>query len=247
MKHFAIKSEQLRLSGVIHEAKESSNPIILIVHGYFSSNKTGYNRLYFHIASILASKEFTTVRFDLSGMGESEGNLTEINFENHVVDVVNVTKFINNKYKRKIILLGHSIGCLLALQAYHKNPNFYNKIILLSPLFFNDTVLSRFFNKKMISELKEIGHTIRKGINVNYSFFDYKMSLDNIANNIKDCKIPIILITGDSDLFFENKEINELNNAAGTTPTIIKNCDHNFSEIPSREILINEILSFINS
>lgn len=246
MKHFAIKSEKGYLHGVIHEIENSIKPIVVIVHGYFTANRVGYGRLYFDIANTLADIGYTTVRFDLSGMGESDGKLEEVVFDNHVADVQNITNFILEKYQRKVILIGHSIGCLVSLKSYCNIPDCFDKLILLSPIFFDDTILLRFFDKDMLKELKGTGHTSRKGICVDYSFFNEQMSLSNVANQLKECKVPIALLIGDLDIYFTNKEIENLEKATGISPIIISNGDHNFSDKATREKLFNEIISFLN-
>jgi alpha-beta hydrolase superfamily lysophospholipase len=245
LKNFSTKNNQRILRGMIHEVSDRVHPVVLIVHGYLSSNRTGYNRFYYNIANNLASSGFTTVRFDLSGMGESDGDTEDITFENHVTDVQKVTKYIYKKYQRKIILIGHCIGSLVSLTNYYRIPDFFDKMILISPVYFDDTILPRIFDVRMIKELKENGRGYRKGIPVDYSFFNEQMSLSNVADKIKGCKIPISLLFGDSDQFFEKKEIEELCEKSNVKPVFIHNGDHNFSEKLSRKILIEKIFSFI--
>ena len=241
MEHFILDSAQNKLIGVINKKEDKDSPIILIVHGYFSSNKTGYNRLYYDIAKYLSYHKYITVRFDLSGMGESSGDLERIDFEDHVGDVLNVAKHIYKNHKKKIILIGHSLGCLLSLQAYIDFPDLFEKIVLISPLYFDDIVMSRFFDCNMIKELEETGKTCRKGIIVNYSFFNNKMSLINVAKRIKICKIPIIILIGDSDPFFSKTEILKLQKVTSIIPIVVPKGDHNFSNKSTRNTLLKKI------
>jgi predicted ABC-type ATPase/pimeloyl-ACP methyl ester carboxylesterase len=246
MKYLSIKSGQHKLSGVIHEAVGSVKPIVLIIHGYFSSNRVGYNRLYYDISQLLVAQDYTAVRCDLRGMGESTGSLSEVTFDDHVTDVQNITKHIYKRYKRKVIIIAHSIGCLISMQSYYNLPDLLERVILISPIFFNNKVLSRFFDSEKIKELHETGKTFRKGICVSNTFFDNKTSLLNVAKNIKKCKIPVSILLGDSDRFFQRDEISALHEATSVMPTIIPNGDHNFSEGSTRITLMAKIISILN-
>jgi pimeloyl-ACP methyl ester carboxylesterase len=248
LKHFSTKSKYGRLRGMIHEVSGDVNPVVLIVHGYFSSDRVGYNRFYFDMANILASNGYTTIRCDLSGKGESDGdgNIERITFEDHVNDLRDITKYIYNRYQRKIILIGHCIGCLVSLETCCRIPIFFDKMIFISLVYFNNTILSRLFDKNMIKELKDKGQTYRKEIVTDNSFFNKQMSLSNIANKVKNCKIPISLLFGESDQFFEDREIEMLCKKSNLKPIIIPKGGHNFEKKLSREILIEKILFFIN-
>ena len=76
------------MRGIIHKG---TCPVpIIMVHGYFSSNKIGPYRLYYQIAQALNQIGYTVVRIDLSGMGESDGNIENIQFSDHTSDLLSI-------------------------------------------------------------------------------------------------------------------------------------------------------------
>ena len=51
----------LRLYGTLHKATTPKKPIIVIAHGYFSSNRIGPHRLYYEIAEKLNEEGFNII------------------------------------------------------------------------------------------------------------------------------------------------------------------------------------------
>ena len=120
------------LRGIVHKGFKEE-PVI-IVHGFFSSNKIGPYRLYYLLAEQLNKIGYTVLRIDLSAMGESEGRDREIDFSTHVEDLCNViNSFIyNNKYKN-IHILAHCVGCCTSIKAMSFIEDSVSSITLLAP------------------------------------------------------------------------------------------------------------------
>jgi pimeloyl-ACP methyl ester carboxylesterase len=89
---------------------------VVFIHGYFSANHVGPNRLYATWAQSLAANGVSTVRFDWPGMGNSLGRSDEICLE----DIVSVTARHMEEQVRRCErspwIVAHSIGCLVALR-----------------------------------------------------------------------------------------------------------------------------------
>ena len=63
------------LRGIVNIPEDGTRfPAIVNVHG-FTGNKSGYKSIYTHTARFLAEHGFASVRFDLYGNGESDGEL----------------------------------------------------------------------------------------------------------------------------------------------------------------------------
>lgn len=69
------------------------------------------------ITSALAERGIATLRFDFTGLGESEGDFSETSFGNDVSDLVSAARHLEQTRGAPEILLGHSLGGTAVLAA----------------------------------------------------------------------------------------------------------------------------------
>ena len=74
------------------------------------------------IARYLASAGIATLRFDFTGLGESEGTFSSTTFTSKVHDIYYAVKFLREHYEAPKILLGHSLGGAATLAAARNVP-----------------------------------------------------------------------------------------------------------------------------
>ncbi|MDT0691618.1 alpha/beta fold hydrolase [Salegentibacter sp. F188] len=70
-----------------------------------------------NISRTLASNGFGVLRFDFTGLGESEGDFSDTNFSGNVQDLVAAAEFLRKDYKSPSVLVGHSLGGAAVLMA----------------------------------------------------------------------------------------------------------------------------------
>jgi uncharacterized OsmC-like protein/alpha/beta superfamily hydrolase len=63
------------------------------------------------------------LRFDFTGLGESEGDFADTNFSSNVADLVAAARFLAEEYEAPKLLIGHSLGGSAVLQAADKVPS----------------------------------------------------------------------------------------------------------------------------
>ncbi|MEP5547674.1 bifunctional alpha/beta hydrolase/OsmC family protein [Maribacter dokdonensis] len=63
-----------------------------------------------NISRALVSKGIAVLRFDFTGLGESEGEFEETNFSSNVSDLIEAAKYLEQHYKAPSLLIGHSLG-----------------------------------------------------------------------------------------------------------------------------------------
>lgn len=74
------------------------------------------------ISRALASDGVGVLRFDFTGLGESEGDFADTNFSSNVEDLVAAARFMDEELGAPAILVGHSLGGAAVLQAAAELP-----------------------------------------------------------------------------------------------------------------------------
>lgn len=69
------------------------------------------------IADELAKRGIALLRFDFSGLGQSDGDFSETNFSSNVGDILAATNYLRENYEAPAILIGHSLGGAAILAA----------------------------------------------------------------------------------------------------------------------------------
>lgn len=70
-----------------------------------------------NISRALTQQRIAVLRFDFTGLGESEGDFADTNFSSNVADLMAAAEFMERDYAPPAILIGHSLGGAAVLQA----------------------------------------------------------------------------------------------------------------------------------
>ncbi|MEO8399445.1 MAG: bifunctional alpha/beta hydrolase/OsmC family protein, partial [Ignavibacteriaceae bacterium] len=70
-----------------------------------------------NISSSLTNNSIAVLRFDFTGLGESEGDFADTNFSSNIEDLIAASDFLENEYETPQILIGHSLGGAAVLRA----------------------------------------------------------------------------------------------------------------------------------
>jgi len=73
-----------------------------------------------NIGKALNSKGIAVLRFDFTGLGESEGDFENTNFSSNIEDLLSAAGFLVANYQPPAIMIGHSLGGDAALFAASK-------------------------------------------------------------------------------------------------------------------------------
>ena len=228
------------LRGMIHNG--GNKRLVLIVHGYLSSNKIGPHRLYYQIADEVSKLGNSVVRIDLSGMGESDGDIKDIKLNNHIFDLnIIINKLLKDYSFDKIDLIGHCSGCCLILNILKHFNNIIDRVILISPFIFSEDFIGDLLDKKSYEEMKNKGYTYRKGLYCDSSFINNSSSMNN-EDYLRILKEKKYLV-----LFSENDEICNISVSRNWAEknqiaySIIRKASHNYLEINARAELFKKI------
>lgn len=76
-----------------------------------------------NINKALTDQAVAVLRFDFTGLGESEGDFADTNFSSNIDDLVLAAEFMGEIAERPQLLVGHSLGGAAVLQAAKRIPS----------------------------------------------------------------------------------------------------------------------------
>jgi len=76
-----------------------------------------------NISKALNKNGIAVMRFDFTGLGESEGDFENSNFSSNVDDLIAASQFLEKNYKLPSILIGHSLGGAAVIFAAQQIPS----------------------------------------------------------------------------------------------------------------------------
>jgi len=113
-KKVSYQSEGKRISGILHLPEKEKPPCVIASHGLLSSKDS---EKYITLGERLSSEGIAMLRFDFSGIGESEGTEEDNTVSKKVVDLGKAIDFIrsNPVVGNRIGLMGSSLGGFVTL------------------------------------------------------------------------------------------------------------------------------------
>jgi putative redox protein len=108
-----------RLAGRLHRPAGPVRAYALFAHCFTCSKdlKTAVR-----ISSALAEHGIATLRFDFTGLGESEGDFADTNFSSNIEDLVKAADMLRERFDAPAVLIGHSLGGAAVLAAAQEIP-----------------------------------------------------------------------------------------------------------------------------
>lgn len=76
-----------------------------------------------NIARALNDEGIAVLRFDFTGLGQSEGEFADTNFSSNVIDLLAAVSYLEDEHEAPTILVGHSLGGTAMLQAAPSIPS----------------------------------------------------------------------------------------------------------------------------
>lgn len=96
-----------RLDGLYQAPMGPTLATVLFAHCFTCSKQIGAAT---RISRTLAARGFGVLRFDFTGLGNSDGDFANTNFSSNVADLVSAADYLRDHYTAPAILIGHSLG-----------------------------------------------------------------------------------------------------------------------------------------
>jgi len=167
-----------------------------------------------NISRALTANGFAVLRFDFTGLGESEGDFENTNFSGNVSDLVAAAHYLEKTYDAPTLLVGHSLGGTAALFAAAEITSIKAVATIGAP---SNPIHVKHLFKSTIPEIKASGKAV-----VNLSGRDFtikKQFLDDLEHKslavvVKNMRKPILILHSPQDEIVGIKNAEEIYIAA---------------------------------
>jgi putative redox protein len=147
-----------------------------------------------NIDRALSMNGIAILRFDFTGLGESEGDFSETNFSTNVADLIAASDFLKEAYEAPRLLIGHSLGGAAVIQAAEKIPSAEAVSTIAAPAQIHG--LFPFIDGPRLEKLEKDGETA-----INISGRDFKIKkqfIEDLRQNrmeeaIRNLRRPLLI------------------------------------------------------
>ena len=167
-----------------------------------------------NIANALSKNGYGVLRFDFTGLGESEGEFAESNFSGNVEDLLSAAKFLEKEHHAPSLLIGHSLGGAAVIFAAENLPSVKAVATIGAPS--SQSHVTHLLEDEL-SEIQKNGKaTVNLGgrkFTIKEQFLDDLKSRD-LKTVVKDLEKAILVMHSPQDKVVEIKNAEELYIAA---------------------------------
>ncbi len=139
------------------------------------------------------------LRFDFTGLGESEGDFVNTNFTSNVEDLLSAAQFLEQNYEAPKIIIGHSLGGAAVVFAANKIPSIKAVATIGAPS--NPKHVSHLF-KSGIEEINKNGEATLiiggREFKIQKHFLD-DINEKNMDKTLKNLKKPLLVMHSPQD------------------------------------------------
>jgi alpha-beta hydrolase superfamily lysophospholipase len=118
------------LSALLERPSGRPQAFVLFAHCFTCSKNIGTAT---RISRALADRGLATLRFDFTGLGNSEGDFSNTNFSSNVDDLVAAARYLASAYEAPKILVGHSLGGAAVIAAASRLPEVRAVVTIAAP------------------------------------------------------------------------------------------------------------------
>ena len=199
----------------------------------------------------LAQAGMAVLRFDFSGLGESEGDFSRTHFRSMLADIEGAARFLAEHHQPARVLVGHSMGgtaCLAASQ---------NGLAALNSLQSLVTLASPARPAHILHHFGPAMPALRRGENAEISVagqaypvtpgFVADVESYDMDRQMRGCDLPILAITAEKDELVAPQAAQDMIAFSRGKSRIyqIEGADHLFSQRHHAEQLLQAVLEWI--
>lgn len=203
----------------------------------------------FRLSRLLAEHGYAVLRFDFTGLGDSEGDFSSTTFSSTQDDLRSAVNFLKENYKEPEFLMGHSMGGTTALSVAQEYENIKGIVTVASPSE-PDHVLHHFGHALTLLE-----QNIPASFEVAGQYFDIEPGFIEDVRNIdmqtylSEMNKPVLIFNIKNDALVDESNAKEIQLWAQGETTLIdlKNTDHLLSDRKTSEEVAQQIVDWLDN
>jgi len=199
----------------------------------------------------LAQAGVACLRFDFTGLGDSEGSFADTNFSSMIADIECAAEFLADYYQPPRLLLGHSMGgtaSLAASQTKSRGLLQVRKLVTLASPAYPAHVLHHFgtamalLEQGLDAEIMVAGqaYPVKPGFIEDVRGFDMQLRM-------KDCDLPVLAVRAGEDSLIGPQAAEQIMALTQGESQLLQidGADHLFSNRNHAEQLLSEVVQWV--
>ncbi|MCE7994977.1 MAG: OsmC family protein [Roseivirga sp.] len=152
-----------------------------------------------NISRALTARGIAVLRFDFTGLGESEGDFADTNFSSNVEDLLYAAQHLAEHYEAPKIIIGHSLGGAAVLMAAGQIPSIKAVATVGAPA---DPPHVKHLFQNSLEEIESTGEAVvslsGRPFRIKKQFIDDLEETD-LASRLKSLKKPLLILHSPQD------------------------------------------------
>jgi len=245
-----IKSKKLKEHFIYGDFSEhkSANALVILISGFSGSKELP---LFKAVSPKFVKNKFSIIKFNFCNDDEDKNpkldapEIKDMTFGFYVSELKNIIDTLGKKY-RKIILIGHSFGAVIAMSFLAKHKKYIKK----TKLILWDPSLLPWDKEGMEKDFKydapqKIYFMNGEKISINQTFYD-ELIKTNTVSILHSLKGPVCIIAAENSADKDGiKYFSNVRDRKSSRLYIIKNTNHYFDGALAQKELVEKTLGFI--
>lgn len=237
------------MRGMVHIplAEQKKAPAVILLHG-FTGSKLEPHRFFLKISRALEALGIASFRFDFLGSGESDGDFEDMTVLKELAEAETILEYVHshpNIDNEKVIVLGFSMGGLVASLLAGDHPEKIKKLILLAPA--GSMAAKAKVMEKNSTYIKEENAFDISGNLIGRDFIEELHTID-VWERAKRFKRDVLMIHGSIDQAVsieDSKKYQENCYQEQARLHIVTGADHTFNSYHWEKEVIENICEFV--
>jgi putative redox protein len=233
----------------LYESNDTAKSRYVIISHCFTCSKQTLTTA--RLARALAQAGIACLRFDFTGLGDSEGSFADTTFHSMVEDVACAADFLAQHYQPAQALIGHSMGgtaSLAASQQGRDSLSALRSLITLASPAEPQHVLHHFgeamplLRRGQMAQIEVAGqlYPVKPAFVEGVESFDMRAQMQN-------CRLPILAVSAGNDQLVAPQAASAIVDYTGVAHELlqIESADHLFSDRAHAQQLADSVIDWL--